>query len=154
MVEYGRIDGNGIMTSKMLEPYNESFRDDDGELKERVVSIEEQADVLKAYGWKPVDLVDESKMIAEEGYIIEISPYDAGEKISYRYIKAFDKKEVENKIRELKKQLSAGDYKIIKCYEASLLKEVLPYNVENLHKNRNELRKNINEFEKLLENSH
>ena len=146
MVEYGRIDENGIMTSKMLEPYNESFRDNDGELKERVVSVEEQADILKASGWKPVDLIDESKMIAEEGYIIEISPYDAGEKISYRYVKTFDKKEVENKIRELKKRLSAGDYKIIKCYEASLLKEILPYDIENLHKNRDELRKNINEL--------
>ena len=51
MVEYGRIDENGIMTSKMLEPYNESFRDNDGELKERVVSVEEQADILKASGW-------------------------------------------------------------------------------------------------------
>ena len=153
MVEYGRIDENGIMTSKMLEPYNESFRDKDGELKERVVSVEEQADILKASGWKPVDLIDESKMIAEEGYIIEISPYDAGEKISYRYVKTFDKKEVENKIRELKKRLSAGDYKIIKCYEASLLKEILPYDIENLHKNRDELRKNINELEKLLEDS-
>lgn len=97
MVEYGRIDENGIMTSKMLEPYNESFRDNDGELKERVVSVEEQADTLKASGWKPVDLIDESKMIAEEGYIIEISPYDAGEKISYRYVKTFDKKRLKIK---------------------------------------------------------
>ncbi|WP_279134820.1 hypothetical protein [Parabacteroides johnsonii] len=153
MVEYGRIDENGIMTSKMLEPYNESFRDDYGELKERVVSVEKQADILKASGWKPVDLIDESKMIAEEGYTIEIIPYDAGEKISYQYVKTFDKKEVENKIRELKKQLSVGDYKIIKCYEASLLKEVLPYDVENLHKTRNELRKSINELEKLLEDN-
>lgn len=154
MVEYGHITKEGYLHSKILEVFTEKYKDENGETKERIVSIEEQAAQLALQGWKPVDSVDESKMIAEEGYIIKISPYDAGEKISYRYIKAFDKKEVENKIRELKKQLSAGDYKIIKCYEASLLKEVLPYNVENLHKNRNELRKNINEFEKLLENSH
>lgn len=152
MVEYGRIE-NGIMTSKMLEPYNESFKDNEGEIKERVVTIEEQASILKELGWKPVDLIDESRMIAEEGYSIEISPYDTGERISYRYIKTFDRKEVNNKIQNLKKQLSNDDYKITKCYEASLLKEPLPYNVIELHALRNELRAKINELEELLKTS-
>lgn len=152
MVEYGKIE-NGIMTSKMLEPYSERFRDDDGEIKERVVTIEEQVSILKELEWKPVDLIDESRMIAEEGYNIEISPYDAGECISYRYIKTFDRKEVNNKIQNLKKQLSNDDYKITKCYEASLLKEPLPYNVIELHAIRNELRAKINELEELLKTS-
>lgn len=151
MVEYGYINEEGYLRSKVIEVLTERYRADNEEIKERIVTIEEQAALLKEQGWKPVDLIDESKMITEEGYNIEISPYDAGEKISYRYIKIFDKKEVENKIQELKKRLSAGDYKIIKCYEASLLKEILPYDIENLHKKRDELRKNINELEKLLE---
>ncbi len=153
MVEYGFINENGCLTSKMLEQLTEKYRDAEGEIKDRIVTVEEQARLLEQQGWKIVDLIDESKMTTEEGYIIEIYPYDAGEKISYQYVKTFDKKEIENKIRELKKQLSAGDYKIIKCYEASLLKKVLPYDVENLHKNRDELRKNINELEKLLEDN-
>lgn len=150
MVEYGYIDDNGIMTSKMLESYNESFRDEDGEIKERVVSIEEQAAALIEQGWKPVDIIDESQMITEEGFNIEIIPYDAGEHISYRYVKSFDQKEVSNKIKSLKKELSAGDYKIIKCYEASLAGESLPYDVETLRKQRQSVRDQINELESLL----
>lgn len=151
MTEYGLIDENGIMTSKMLEPYNESIRDDDGELKDRVVSIEEQAAVLIEQGWKPVDLIDESQMITEKGFNIEIVPYDAGEHISYRYVKSFDQKEVSNKIKSLKKELSAGDYKIIKCYEASLAGDFLPYDMETLRKERQSIRDQINELESLLQ---
>lgn len=151
MTEYGLIDENGIMTSKMLEPYNESFRDDDGELKDRVVSIEEQAAVLREQGWKPVDLIDESQLITEEWFSIEIVPYDAGEHISYGYVKSFDQKEVSNKIKSLKNELSAGDYKIIKCYEASLAGESLPYAMETLRKERQSIRDEINKLESLLQ---
>lgn len=150
MVEYGYIDENGIMTSKMLESYNESFRDNEGELQERVVSIEEQTKVLETTGWKPVDLIDESKMMANEGFNIEISPFDAGEHISYQYIRVLDGKALRSKIQTIKNDLSAGDYKIVKCYEASLLNEVLPYDIAKLHELRNELRAKVNELEELL----
>lgn len=158
MVEYGRIDENGIMTSKMLEPYNESFRDDDGEIKERVVSIEEQAALLMEQGWKPVDLIDESRMITEEVYSIEISPYDAGERISYRYEKVLDKKAIEMEIKDLKNKLSSsnsniGDYKITKCYEASLAGKPLPYDIESLRNERQKVRDEINRLEDLLINN-
>lgn len=157
MVEYGIIE-NGIMTSKMLEPYNESFRDDDGEIKERVVSIEEQATLLIEQGWKPVDLIDESRMITEEVYSIEISPYDAGERISYRYEKVLDKKAIEMEIKNLKNKLSSsnsniGDYKITKCYEASLAGESLPYDIESLRNERQKVRDEINRLEDLLINN-
>lgn len=153
MNEYGYINEEGYLHSKMLEILIERYKDESEEIKERVVTIEEQAAMLIEQGWKPVDLIDESRMIAEEGYNIEISPYDAGECISYRYKKTFDRKEVNNKIQNLKKQLSNDDYKITKCYEASLLKEPLPYNVIELHAIRNELRAKINELEELLKTS-
>lgn len=155
MVEYGYLDENGIMTSKMLESYSESYRDEDGELKERTVSIEEQAYPLIKQGWKPVDLIDESQMITEEGFSIEIIPYDADGKISYRYKKVFDKKAITEKIKKLKNRLSStesdiGDYKITKCYEASLSGEPLPYDIKFLKEERQKVRNRINELENFL----
>lgn len=46
MVEYGYIDESGYLTSKILEEYTEKFRDDDGEIQERIISVEEQASIL------------------------------------------------------------------------------------------------------------
>ena len=37
--------------------------------------------------WKPVDKIDEQKLQCEEGYIVKIVPYDAGDHISFRYEK-------------------------------------------------------------------
>lgn len=153
MVEYGFINENGCLTSKMLDMLIEKYRDAEGEIKDRIVTIEEQADILKADGWKPVDLIDENMMITEEGYSINITPYDAGDKISYQYVKVFDKRNVENKIQGLKKQLSVGDYKIIKCYEASLMKEMLPYDIEALRAERQSIRHEINRLEEILLNN-
>lgn len=150
MTEYGLIDENGIMTSKMLEPYNECYQDSEGELIERAVSIEEQAETLKASGWKPVDLIDESKMVVDENYTISLVPYDNGERISYRYEKNFDRKSVLAKIQSLKNELSADDYKIIKSYEATLIGENLPYNVGELSMKRRVIREEINRLELLI----
>jgi len=58
--------------------------------------------------------------------------------------------EKENKffrIIELKKLLSDSDYKIIKCFEASLSNEEMPYNYEELKAQRNAWRNEINELE-------
>ena len=53
----------------------------------------------------------------------------------------------EARIWELKDQLAQGDYKIIKCAEAQLTGETMPYNVAELVAERNELRREINELE-------
>ena len=50
----------------------------------------------------------------------------------------------------LKGDLSDSDYKIIKCYESTLLGLDMPYNVSELIDERNMIRNQINEFEKLL----
>ena len=57
---------------------------------------------------------------------------------------------VAEKIESLKKALSDGDYKITKCYEASLLDSELPYDVKALSEERNKLREEINRLETLL----
>lgn len=53
----------------------------------------------------------------------------------------------EQRIWELKDQLAQGDYKIIKCAEAQLMGEPLPYDIEALVAERNAMRAEINELE-------
>ena len=48
---------------------------------------------------------------------------------------------------ELKSQLESTDYKIIKCSEAQLVGEELPYDIVALHAERQALRDKINELE-------
>ena len=50
-------------------------------------------------------------------------------------------------ISELKTKLSSTDYKVIKCSECQLLGQEMPYNVAELHAERQALRDKINELE-------
>lgn len=51
------------------------------------------------------------------------------------------------KIAELKAQLSATDYKVIKCSECQLLEQEMPYDVAELHAERQAIRDQINKLE-------
>ena len=53
----------------------------------------------------------------------------------------------EEQISKLKAQLESTDYKIIKCSEAQLVGEELPYDITALHAERQALRDRINELE-------
>lgn len=87
---------------------------------------------------------------ARTGY----KPQDRYEIKDFKLIQSWelveDKEFIEDNINNLKEQLSATDYKVIKCMEASLIGEQLPYNIKNLHKSREELRNKINELEKQM----
>jgi len=50
-------------------------------------------------------------------------------------------------IDSLKAQIAEGDYKVIKCSEAQFLGEEMPYNVAELHAQRQALRDEINKLE-------
>lgn len=50
-------------------------------------------------------------------------------------------------IDRLKEKLNASDYKVIKCYEASLINANMPYDTAELHKERQEIRDEINRLE-------
>lgn len=50
-------------------------------------------------------------------------------------------------IAELKRQLAAEDYKVIKCFEAQMCGEELPYDIAELHAARNAIRARINELQ-------
>lgn len=105
-------------------------------------------------GYKPVDEFDFSKTQTEDGYIIEVIPCDIGNKIVYNYEKRFDRRKIRSEIEMLKAELSDGDYRIIKCYEASLARAKMPYDIETIHQERQTIREKINELEiKLASNA-
>ena len=60
--------------------------------------------------------------------------------------------ETQAKIASLQSQLDQTDYKIIKCYEYSLVDKELPYDVAVLHSERQALRDEINTLQEELEN--
>lgn len=63
----------------------------------------------------------------------------------------YDKLMKRKSIMDLKQQLTDSDYKVIKCYECSLVSKEMPYDIETLHMERQEIRDRINELELQLE---
>lgn len=57
-----------------------------------------------------------------------------------------------SEIERLKSELQESDYKVIKCAEAICLNAELPYNMTELHKERQTLRDKINELESEVQN--
>ena len=55
-------------------------------------------------------------------------------------------------IESLKSELQESDYKVIKCAEAMAVGAEMPYNVTELHKERQALRDKINELESEVQN--
>lgn len=146
MVEYGYIE-NGFLRSKTLEPFTQKYLDEAGEVQTRTITIADQIAMLPPE-YKPVDEIDESQMISDEEYFtIRIVPYDAGDRISFHYEKVVDNYKLNAEINALKDTLAATDYQVIKCYEASLTGEELPYDIHSLHTSRNEIRAQINKMQ-------
>ena len=57
-----------------------------------------------------------------------------------------------SEIERLKSELQESDYKVIKCAEAMTVGAEMPYNVTELHKERQALRDKINELESEVQN--
>ena len=55
-------------------------------------------------------------------------------------------------IESLKSELQESDYKVIKCAEAMAVGAEFPYNMTELHKERQALRDRINELESEVQN--
>lgn len=79
------------------------------------------------------------EQLQEAGWVEVVPPTPTAEEIA--------RQEREQRIWELKEQLAQGDYKIIKCAEAQLTNEPMPYNVAELVAERNAMRAEINEIE-------
>lgn len=133
MKEYGYINEAGYLTSR---EYEES----------EIVSL----DPL----WKPVDTIDPEKLQCDDPqYRVKVEAYDAGDHIAFSYSKVFNKQKLRDEIKSYKAELADGDYQVIKCYEASLLNQPMPYNLEELHQSRQQLRNRINELEAQIANA-
>lgn len=103
--------------------------------------------------WKPVDEIDERKTISDdEDYTIRLVPYDNGNRISFKYEKVVNTTKIQGEIDAIKAELSKTDYQVIKCYEASLVGEELPYDIKALHTERDLKRAKINTLETNLLN--
>lgn len=146
MVEYGYIE-DGFLRSRILEPYTEKYLNEQGEVATRTVTVEEQIANLSPE-WKPVDAVDENQLACDEAnHIMRLVPYDAGDHIGYHYVKAVDNFKMKTQIAALQDELAATDYQVIKCYEAQLVGEPLPYDIQTLHTSRNAIRAQINSIQ-------
>lgn len=135
------------LRSRILEPYTEIRVDKNGNQYTATVSVAEQARALSK-DWKPVDPIDEAQMVSDdEDYIIVPHPYDAGDHIAYRYERKRDKQRTRAEIQALKDSLAASDYKVAKCYEATLTGAEMPYDVNSLIRERQAARDRINALE-------
>lgn len=150
MAEYGIIE-DGYLRIREIEPIINRQPNADGTITEVILSVEEQVAQLPT-GWKPVERIDENAMQSDNpDNIVVAVPYDNGDCISYRYETKFDTQKVKRQIRELKDNLAATDYRVTKCYEASLLNQPLPYDISGLHTERQQVRDKINELEALIQ---
>ena len=61
------------------------------------------------------------------------------------------KAELEQEVRNLQCDLTATDYKVIKCYEAQLVGEPLPYDKDVIHTDRQAIRDRINELQEIID---
>jgi hypothetical protein len=151
MVEYGYINESGYLVSEFLKDYPIKYKDEKGNEKERIITVDEQIANYVRNGFKPVDLIDEAKLNeCEENYTIHLRPFDAGDHIAYEYHKLFDVNKFKSEISKLKKYLSDNDYKVTKCMEAKLLDMPLPYDIQLVHQENQTMRDRINEIEEFI----
>jgi hypothetical protein len=61
-----------------------------------------------------------------------------------------NKEQLLDKINILKEQLGSTDYKIIKCFECQLSNQELPYDIQQLHEERQVIRDKINQLENTM----
>lgn len=138
------------LRSRLIVPIQRMWIDGDGNQHEEIVSVEQQIAELSE-AWKPVDEISPEALVSnDENYIIVPVPYDHGERIAYRYEKRYDYQRIKQQVADLKQALSDSDYKVMKCYEASMLGQPLPYDIDAVHSERQTMRNKINELEPLL----
>lgn len=152
MVWYGIIEDGVLRTQEIVQRTEriQVVKDDKPTIQERIITVDEQIQELTKAGWKPVDMIDESKLECDPGYAIRIVAVEYDDHIGYTYEKIQNLAYYKNQIKALKEELDNTDYKVIKCYEAFLVGESMPYNAQELHATRQSIRDNINSLEVAL----
>lgn len=147
---YGHFNEKGLLEVEEILDKIEYIPNENGLHVERIVTIDEQIGQYEQKGWKPVEEPNFTDINCDEFETIVDIPFDAGDKIKFNYEKKLDKTKIDYKISELKQQLADSDYKITKCYEASMLGNNLPYDIETMHEERQAIRDEINRLESML----
>lgn len=106
--------------------------------------IKELEDYLPFVSSQPDDSLDEFDSVVP--YYEEID----GSIIQRWEIRKNDSIKISNKIQTLKKSLEDTDFKVIKCYEAALIGDEMPYDTASLISERQSCRVEINNLQELL----
>lgn len=103
-------------------------------IKDGVVKTRNQI-VIKKDGKQTIN--PSEAMVLADGWVEYVAPEPTEEDLRLQEIDG------------LKLELENTDYKVIKCMEAMLVGEEMPYDIAELHAERQEFRNRINEFESL-----
>lgn len=103
--------------------------------------------IIKADGYQIINPTEE--ILLENGWEEYVAPEQTQTEEEIAEMAARQK---QDEIDRLKERLAESDYKVIKCMEAYLSNDDLPYDITSLHDERNELRRQINELEHENEN--
>lgn len=98
-------------------------------------------------GYKDYIPEDPPKDLKDFESVIPYYEEDDNNVIQKWEIKENDKFKMLQRINVLKKELSDSDYKVIKCYEASLMNKDMPYDLQTLISERNSKREEINDIQ-------
>ena len=102
---------------------------------------------MEIYLIKDGDLISVSSPQAAETYINEGYVEYSKESVQVKVIK--DKLYAVKRIEELKQLLASSDYKMMKCYEAFIANETMPYDFNLLKEQRQSWRNEVNQLEGL-----
>ena len=146
-VIYGWFE-NGCLRTVELEDRIQRFNDENGVRKEITVSVDHYIEVAKAQGLKPVDPLDTERMEThEEDYITLAEAVEYEDHIGWNYRDEPDFPKFKREIKSLQDELASTDYRVIKCYEASLVGDPMPYDIQDLRTSRQAIRDRINAVE-------
>lgn len=114
------LDKNGYFTGDYAEV---------GDLKNSV-EVSELPKRTGRYVYQSYKLVDDEWIFDKDRYKLLIEENKGSQ--------------IQSSVLELQEQLKASDYKIIKCFECHALGLKLPYDIKELHEERQQLRDSIN----------
>ena len=107
-------------------------------------------------------VADEFKIYVEqEPYTVELSEFQSLEhryrdegyqRVGYYELIDNSSEKVAAEIERLKSELTATDYQVIKSYEYVLKGQPLPYDLNSIHSERQQLRNRIGELEQIILN--
>jgi hypothetical protein len=112
----------------------------------RFTCLEPEGGIIpESWNWPFLELDDISNIIIGQHALINNEILFIG--VQEVEIKESEKQDKIHRVNKLKKLLQKDDYKVIKCYEAQLANEEMPYDLQQLLAQRKAWREEINQLE-------